>query len=141
MVSKSIEKIIGELVILGLTERKILNRLKDIKNDLITEDVECFEDNKKFNKLINGLMFGGKFYINNPSQPLLGLIKTVKKLYGSEFTYYLLYNILTKDYFNNQIHDKSEYEKCNWLMYLIKTNTEKCFEDFKNINKACKEPF
>lgn len=140
MASKSIELVIVELVELGYSERKILNRLKDIKKDLINEDEDCFLDSKKHNILINSLLFGGRFVIDEPSQPLLGLVKSIKKKYGSEFVYYMLYRVLTECYFNNQIYEKSNYEKCNWLMYLMKDKQDRYFREFTTSNECCDEP-
>lgn len=144
--NKNISKIIEELVDMGYSERKILNRLKEIKESLVKEesDIELSIDKaeeKRYNKLINGLLFGNSFYIEQPSTQLLGLVKNVKKVYGSEFCYYLLYNILSEKYFNNQTHSKTDCEKCNWLMYLIKENNEKYYNDFIESSKNCKEPF
>ncbi|MGL6185496.1 MAG: hypothetical protein ACRC1T_08980 [Clostridium chrysemydis] len=140
MISKSIEKIILELVDLGYSEKKILNRLKEIKEDLITTDNQSFEDNKKYNVHINSLIFGGRFDIINPSKPLLGLIKNVKRIYGSECTYYILYRILTDCYFTNQIYEKTDLEKNNWLMYLIKEKCDLYAKDFINCNSGCEQP-
>lgn len=141
MISKKIEDAILELIELGYSERKIMNRLKEIKKELIGEEIDFdYNNDKKFNKYINGLLFGGAFYIESPSQPLLGLIKNIKKMYGSEYCYYLLYQILTEQYFNNQTHDKSDNDKSNWLMYLIKEKNDKYLHEFSHINKSCKEP-
>lgn len=141
MISKKLESEILELIELGYSERKIINRLKEIKKDLINEEKDYdYSNDKKFNKYINGLLFGGSFYIDSPSQPLLGLVKNVKKSYGSEYCYYLLYQLLTEQYFNNQIHDKSDYDKSNWLMYLIKEKNEKYLYEFEKISEPCKEP-
>lgn len=140
MASKGIETIIAELIELGYSERKIANRLKEIKEDLIKEEEDCFFDNKKHNKLINGLLFGGRFCIENPSQPLLGLVKSIKKVHGSEFVYYMLYSILTECYFNSQIYDKTEYEKCNWLMWLMREKKDYYVRCFISVNKGCAEP-
>lgn len=142
MISKKLEDEILELVELGYSERKIINRLKEIKKDLINEDKDFdINNNKEFNKYINGLLFSGAFYIECPSQPLLGLVKNIKKLYGSEYCYYLLYKLLTEQYFNNLIHDKSDNDKNNWLMYLIKEKNDKYLYEFSEISKPCKEPF
>lgn len=141
MISKSIETIIEELIELGYSERKILNRLKDIKSDLISveDEIDC-NDNKKYNKLINGLMFGGRFTIESPSRALLGLIKNIKKEHGSEFVYYLLYSILTRDFFNSQIYTKTDYEKCNWLMWLMAEKQASLLISFKESLQGCEEP-
>ncbi|MGL4425989.1 MAG: hypothetical protein ACRCZ0_07005 [Cetobacterium sp.] len=140
MASKGIEKIVSELLELGYSERKIINRLKDVKESLVTEDRDCFCDSKEHNKMINGLLFGGRFCIEKPSMPLLGLVKAIKNLHGSEFAYYVLYSILTRHYFNNQIYDKCDNEKCNWLMYLIKDKQDRHIIEFKTINRGCNSP-
>lgn len=143
--NKNIEKIINELVDLGYSERKILNRLKEIKNELIKdEDGDFVEDknvSKQYNKLINSLVFGPSFYIEKPTPQLLGLLRNIRKVYGSEYCYYILYNILTDRYFNYQIHEKSNDEKCNWLMFLLKENNDRYYNNFVETSKVCKEPF
>lgn len=137
--TKGLEKIISELVELGYSERKIINRLKEIKETLITENTKGTED-KTYNKLINGLLFGDTLNIDNPSNALLGLIKNTKKQYGSEFVYYLLSNLIIDKYWIKEVYEITDEKRSNWLMYLIKNNIETYYIDYINSKKPCEQP-
>lgn len=141
LASKSIESIIEELKEMGYSERKILNRLKDIRDELVSEKDCGVADNKEYNKMINGLLFGGRFDIKNPTMPLMGLVKQVKKSKGSEFTYFLLSNILLKDWFFNGIYDRNDGEKSNLLMYHIKDKIQQSLVDYEKSIEPISEPF
>ncbi|MGL5962637.1 MAG: hypothetical protein ACRCZ0_11910 [Cetobacterium sp.] len=141
MASKSIENIINELKEMGYSERKVLNRLKDIRDEMIGEKDCGADDNKEYNKLINGLLFGGRFDITYPSMPLIGLVKQVKKTRGSEFTYFLLSGILLKGWFFNGLYDRNDIEKSNLLMYHIKDKMQTFAEDYRKSMAPIKEPF
>lgn len=140
MASKSIDKIIEEIVGLGFSERKILNKLKEIKSDLINHDILDNENTKESNKLINSLLFDGSFMIKYPSSPLLGYVKKLKLQFGSKCVYYILSNILMSDYFYNGYYEKNDIEKSNFLMYHIKEKLSNLIIDYNNSLREIEEP-
>lgn len=142
MAISKLESIVNELIELGLTERKIINRLKSIKEELIQHDLNSNGElnEKEYNKFINGLLFSGSFFINKPSTALLGYIKSIKKEFGSKFVYYVLSNILTGNYFYNGYHEKSDNDKSNYLMYITREKLPTLLIDYNNGVVEIQEP-
>lgn len=138
MISSSLEKIVNELIELGFSERKIINRLKKIKDEELIAHMDS-ESDKNINKKINSLLYGGKFYIDEIEPELRKYVSNIIKTYGSRFCYYVLSNILLNKYFVNNIYDKNDSEKSYWLLYLIKNNILQYWKDF-NSNQNCEEP-
>lgn len=138
MISSSLEKIVNELIEMGFSERKIINRLKKIRDEELITNVSS-ESEKNINKKINSLLYGGKFYIEEVEPELRKYVSNIIKNYGSRFCYYVLSNILLNKYFVNNIHDKDDSEKSYWLLYLIKNNILQYWKDF-NYNQSCEEP-
>lgn len=138
MLSSNLEKIINELIEMGFSERKIINRLKKIRDEELITNIKT-ESDKTINKKINSLLYGGSFYINDIEPELRKYVSNITKTYGSRFCYYVLSNILLNKYFVNNIYDKNDSEKCYWLLYLIKNNILQYWNDF-NYNQNCEEP-
>ncbi|MGL5647021.1 MAG: hypothetical protein ACRDDY_04155 [Clostridium sp.] len=140
--NKGIEQIITELVELGFSERKIINHLKKIKDDMMPLEKELSDEKSKmYNVLINEMLFGGVFGIKSPSKPLLGLRKILTQKYKSEYVYFALTRILSNNYFYKEYYEKTDEEKSNILMYKIKEKNIQLRDEFVlNNSVKIKEP-
>lgn len=115
---ETIKAKVDHLVELGFSKRKIVKLLNEqIK---LLEDVSVKgEQDKEINKIINAMLFDGDFIIVKPSSALLGLIKKIRLAKGSKQTFDLLTTV-KGEYFFSGIYEKSDEEKSNRVMYLIK---------------------
>jgi hypothetical protein len=142
-VGVALDKIIADLKELGMTERKIINALKRIKEDMTaTDKVETSPMSKEFNVRINEMLFSnGAFGINTPSKQLLGLRKILTDRYGSVYVYFALSRIVADRYFYKEYYDKNDEEKSNLLMYRLRENNVRLRDEFEMINTVrAKEP-
>ncbi|MGL4210631.1 MAG: hypothetical protein ACRCRT_03700 [Cetobacterium somerae] len=140
--TKSLEKILFDLEDLGFSERKVVNYLKKIKEDLVVqaEDDRDVDVEKYYNKSINELLFCGKFDIEVPTQKLLGLRKILTKQRGAEYVYFLLTWIIRNDFFFKEYHDKTDEEKSNLLMFKMREYNVKVSDEYARTKTPPKEP-
>lgn len=134
-IGKNMLSVIEELKTLGITERKLLNYLKKYRDEVRLDKKKTKENDLKFSPLINGLLFDGRFDIQNPSSKLLHYISNLKKEYSSGFVYYALTEILDNLYYKDgRIHTLSDDDKSNFLMFYLNKNKEIYIRDYNNIN-------
>lgn len=129
--------VIEELKTLGITERKLVNHLRKYRDEVKLEESKTKTNELKFSPLINGLIFDGRFDIQNPSAKLLHYISSLKKDYGSGFVYYALVEILDNLYYKDgRIHTLSDDDKSNFLMFYLNKNKEVYLRDYNMINNV-----
>lgn len=138
IITPSLLKIIKECEDNGISQLMVKNMIKKHLDEMrvdseISEEKEKLAQRKKYNVLINELLYDGYFHLI-PSFHLLKLIKVYKNKYGYKFLYFLLTEV-KNDLIFNGYHDKTNEEKSNILMYKIAHTVN---ESWNKYNKSQK---
>lgn len=134
-IGKALTKVLDELEIMGITERKLLNHLKQYRDELKMQKDKDKLQEIQFKSHINNLIFGGRFYINNPTKELLHYMSNLQSTYNNKVLYYMLTRILEDGYFyQGKIYNMDDNGKCRFVIYLLKNNQDRYIEDYNEIN-------
>ncbi len=134
-IGKALTEVLNELETMGVTERKLLNHLKQYRDVLkIQKDKDKLQE-IQFKSCINNLIFGGRFYIDNPTRELLHYMNNLQSTYNSKVLYYMLTRILEDGYFyQGKIYNMDDNGRCQFVMYLLKNNQDRYIKDYNEIN-------